>query len=59
MRITVMTNMAKSLRTPAPDPDVLSRPPRDLAADVGKQLARLKWFLWHGNVFRPYRPPGT
>ncbi len=54
-----MTNMAKSLRTPAPDPDVLSRPPRDLAADVGKQLARLKWFLWHGNVFRPYRPPGT
>jgi hypothetical protein len=52
MRITVMTNMAKSLRTPAADPESTSYPPRDLAADVGRQLERLKWFLWYGNVFR-------
>jgi len=52
MRITVMTNMAKSLRTPASDPEALPGPRRDLAADVGKQFERLKWFLWHGNVFR-------
>jgi len=24
----------------------------DLAAEVGKGLATLKWFIWHGNVFR-------
>jgi len=52
MRITVMTNMAKSLRSPPPDPDLPPAPPVDFAAEVGKQLTRLKWFLWHGNVFR-------
>jgi len=51
MRITVMANMAKSLRAPPPDPDLPSAPPMDLAAEVAKQLERLKWFLWHGNVF--------
>jgi len=48
MRITVMPNMAKSLRTPSADPESTSYPPRDLAG----QLERLKWFFWHGNVFR-------
>ncbi len=52
MRITVMTNMAKSLRSPPPDPDLPPAPPVEVAAEVGKQLTRLKWFLWHGNVFR-------
>ncbi|MGH3722045.1 MAG: ISKra4 family transposase [Pseudonocardiaceae bacterium] len=58
MRITVMTNMAKSLRSPPPDPDLPSSPPVDLAADLGKQLKRLKWFLWHGNVFRAQQITG-
>jgi len=52
MRITVMANMAKSLRPAAPDPDPPPSPPIDPAAEVAKQLERLKWFLWHGNVFR-------
>src|SRR5450759_4037468 len=38
MRITVMTNMAKSLCSPPPDPDLPAAPPPDLAADVGGQL---------------------
>jgi hypothetical protein len=41
MRITVMTQLAKGLRSPP-----------DLATHVAAQLGRLKWFLWHGNVFR-------
>jgi hypothetical protein len=40
MRITAMTNMAKSLP-----------PPGGLATKVGKELERSTWFLWHGNVF--------
>ncbi len=44
--------LAKSLRSPPPDPDLPPAPPVDVAAEVGKQLTRLKWFLWHGNVFR-------
>ncbi len=52
MRVTVMANMAKSLRPLPPDPDLPSSPPVDLAGEVGKQLERLKRFLWHGNVFR-------
>ena len=52
MRITVMANMAKSLRSPPPDPDFPSSPPVDLAASVGEELKRLKWFLWHENAFR-------
>jgi hypothetical protein len=43
MRITVMTQMAKSLR---------SRDNPHRAAEVADELERLKWFLWHGNVFR-------
>jgi hypothetical protein len=35
--------MAKSLR---------SRDNPDLATQIADELERLKWFLWHGNVFR-------
>jgi hypothetical protein len=52
MRITVMANMTKSLRPPPPDPEFPDTPPTDLAVDVAGQLERLKWFCWHGNVFR-------
>jgi hypothetical protein len=47
-----MANMAKGLPSQPSDPDPPSSPPVDLAARVGEELARLKWFLWHGNVFR-------
>ncbi len=50
-----MANMAKSLRSPPPDPDLPTSPPADLAADVATQLESLKWFCWHGNVFRALR----
>ena len=52
MRLTVMSNMAKSLRSPPPDLDLPSSPPVDLATDISTQLESLKWFLWHGNTFR-------
>jgi hypothetical protein len=57
-RITVMANMAKSLRCPPPDPDLSSSPPVDLDTDVGPQLESLKWFLWHGNTFRAHQTIG-
>ena len=43
MRLTVMSQMAKGLS---------SRDNPTLAAEVLAELERLKWFLWHGNVFR-------
>jgi hypothetical protein len=54
MRITVMTNMAKSLQPPPPDPDLglSAETATKLIARIGPDLQRLKWFLWHGNVFR-------
>jgi hypothetical protein len=53
MRLTVMSTMAKGLRAPPPDSDELPPAARcDLATEVGNDLASLKWFLWHGNVFR-------
>ena len=52
MRITVMANMAKSLPPPPPSPESPDEPPTDLANEIGTQLQRLKWFCWHGNVFR-------
>jgi hypothetical protein len=54
MRITVMANMAKSLRPPPPDPDLelTAEVMTKLIAEVREDLERLKWFLWHGNVFR-------
>jgi hypothetical protein len=41
MRITVMTQLAKSPHTPP-----------ELSATIINEPQRLKWFLWHGNVFR-------
>jgi hypothetical protein len=54
MRITVMTNMAKSLQPPPADPDLelSAETAANLVSEIGKGLERLKWFLWHGNVFR-------
>ena len=52
MRITVMAGMANSLPLPPPDPGSPDEPPADLASGIGTQLQRLKWFCWHGNVFR-------
>ena len=59
MRITVLGQLAKALRAPPP------RGADDVGAagdgededgfvevDVARELERLKWFLWHGNVFR-------
>jgi len=43
MRITVMNQFAKGLRS-------CDHP--GLAKTVLDELERLKWFLWHGNVFR-------
>ena len=43
MRLTVLTQLAKGLRAP---------PPAVTADSVVAQLVRLKWFCWHGNVFR-------
>src|SRR5262249_36829161 len=57
MRITVMTYMAKSPRPPPPDPDLelTTDTATKLIAQIGPDLQRLKWFLWHGNVFRALR----
>jgi hypothetical protein len=54
MRLTVMTNMARSLQPPPPDPDLelTAEVSTKLIAEVREDLERLKWFLWHGNVFR-------
>jgi hypothetical protein len=42
MRLTVMNQMAKGLRSREPD----------LTTEITQDLERLKWLLWHGNVFR-------
>ncbi len=48
MRLTVLAQMAKSL------PAAADRSVGRLvsATQVGGELERVKWFLWHGNVFR-------
>ena len=43
MRVTVMGQMAKGLT---------ARASSDASGDIEKQLERVKWYLWHGNVFR-------
>ena len=58
MRITVMAGMAKSLRAPPADPEFPDTPPTGLAGEVAAQLERLKWFCWHGNVFRALQTIG-
>jgi len=52
MRITVMAGMAKGLPPPPPGPESPDESPADLANEIGRRLQRLKWFCWHGNVFR-------
>jgi hypothetical protein len=47
MRLTTMTQTAKGLPAMLGEEEVL--PLRD---EVMRQLARLKWSLWHGNVFQ-------
>jgi hypothetical protein len=42
MRLTLMGQLAKSLR---------SRENPKLAVELAEELPRLKWYLWHGNVF--------
>ena len=42
MRITVMKQMAKGLPSNEQFEDI----------DIEKNLERVKWYLWHGNVFR-------
>ncbi len=42
MRLTVMSQMAKGLH---------SRENPNLITDLAEELERLKWYLWHGNVF--------
>lgn len=42
MRLTVMNQMAKGL----------NKKDTELGTDLPKELERIKWYLWHGNVFR-------
>ena len=49
MHITVMNQMAKGIG---------SAEERDLASEIAEQLERLKWLLWHGNVFRALQTVG-
>ncbi len=43
MRITVLRQQLKELVTVAPDHDL---------EQLDDELERVKWYLWHGNVFR-------
>ncbi len=43
MRLTMMQQLAKGVPTPADTPGQRT---------VTAQLERIKWYLWHGNVFR-------
>jgi len=43
MRITVLRQQLKELSTAAPDHDL---------EQLDDELERVKWYLWHGNVFR-------
>jgi hypothetical protein len=42
MRLTMMSQMAKSVR---------SRENLNLTTELAEELQRLKWYLWHGNMF--------
>ncbi len=46
MRLTTLTQTAKGL------PVTTSAEGRTLRDDVVRELERIKWFLWHGNVFQ-------
>ncbi len=52
MRITVLGQLAKGLRAP-PSRDTADEGDEDFAdVEIALELERVKWFLWHGNVFR-------
>ena len=59
MRITVMANTAKGLRSPPPDPGLPRSSPIDVVARTGEELQRLKWFLWHGTCSAPGKSSTT
>ena len=48
MRLTVMQQTAKSLPETTRDEEMTY----EVRAPVTKELDRLKWFLWHGNVYQ-------
>jgi hypothetical protein len=48
MRLTVMQQTAKSLPETTKDEEMTY----EVRAPVTKELERLKWFLWHGNVYQ-------
>ena len=48
MRLTVMQQTAKSLPETTQDEEMTY----EVRAPVIKELERLKWFLWHGNVYQ-------
>src|SRR5262245_46261451 len=48
MRLTVMRQTAKSLPATTQDEEMTY----EVRAPVTKELERLKWFLWHGNVYQ-------
>src|SRR5262249_33662838 len=48
MRLTVMQQTAKSLPETTRDEEMTY----EVQAPVTKELERLKWFLWHGNVYQ-------
>ena len=57
MRLRVMGQMAKGLgneqnTTPAHMPPAEDADEELDTVDIGKELERVKWFLWHGNVVR-------
>jgi hypothetical protein len=46
MRLTVLNQTAKGL------PESVGEDQYELRPDVLKDLERIKWYLWHGNVFQ-------
>jgi hypothetical protein len=52
MRLTVMKNMAKSLQWQQELVEESENEEPELSATAIKELERVKWFLWHGNVVR-------
>jgi hypothetical protein len=51
MRLTVMQQTAKSLPETTSDEEMTY----EIRAPVSKELERLKWFLWHGNVYQAFQ----
>ena len=56
MRLRVMGQMAKGLvneQNRTSDQEPFTEADEELGTvDIGKELERVKWFLWHGNVAR-------